>query len=104
MKFTICKWVESLWRDDHLSPAGFILVLSVHDLLWPVLRKWIILQEPEKNKVFFRGFQKPTISCSTQKWHKIQLMDQQPYSAQHRELLCSSSYHTSSKNFAHLLI
>lgn len=41
---TICKRVETLGRDDHLSAPGFVLVFAVGDLLYAVLRKGIVLE------------------------------------------------------------
>lgn len=43
VKFTICKGVETLGGDYHLSATGFVFILSLCNLLGPMLCKGVIL-------------------------------------------------------------
>jgi hypothetical protein len=43
VKITVCKGVETFRGDDHLSAAGFVLVLPVCNLLGAMLCKRVIL-------------------------------------------------------------
>ncbi len=52
VKFTISKWVVTLWGDDHLLSAFLVLVLTVWNLLWSVFSKGIILQDGQKNILY----------------------------------------------------
>lgn len=44
VKFTVCKGVKSLRRDDHLSSSGLVLVFTLCNLSGPVFGERVVLR------------------------------------------------------------
>lgn len=49
--FTVCKRVESLGGDDHLSPPALVLILPVRDLSGAMLGERVVLGGGQKERV-----------------------------------------------------